>query len=193
MQEASRLAREAGVPVDADAVMRTLETLSLAKHPPAPPGRLTEPLQPAGFEALAGVTPREPGPAAAPVNPDRTESAKGGDRRAGARSQRAAEEAAAKKAEADARAREARRRAEEALRAAEADLARAKAAEAEAKDAWDRATRAREEAERVKSAAGSRQSSVVCRRFQRKDLQANPVTGAGFARRPRRQAFFTTP
>ena len=34
-----------------------LEALSLSADPPAPPGRFTELLQPAGFEALVGVTP----------------------------------------------------------------------------------------------------------------------------------------
>jgi hypothetical protein len=34
-----------------------LEALSLAEQPPEPPGRLTELLQPSGFEALAGIAP----------------------------------------------------------------------------------------------------------------------------------------
>ncbi len=62
VQEASRLAAGAGVSVSADALARTFEALSLARESPAPPGRLTQPLQPAGFEALAGVTPREKDP-----------------------------------------------------------------------------------------------------------------------------------
>ena len=39
-----------------ESLTRTLESLSLAAEPPPSPGRLTEVLQPAGFEALAGVT-----------------------------------------------------------------------------------------------------------------------------------------
>jgi len=158
VQEAARLAREEGVSVNADALARTFEALSLAKVPPAPPGRLTQPLQPAGFEALAGVTPREVAPApAAPVGaPAGQSSATRTDAR------RMAEAAAERRAAEEARAREeARRQAEAALRAAEADLARATAAETAAKAAWDTARRAREEAERKveeakKSVVGSR-------------------------------------
>ena len=58
VREAERLGAAAGSHPAPDALMRTLEALSLAKEPPAPPGRLTGALQPAGFEALAGVTPR---------------------------------------------------------------------------------------------------------------------------------------
>lgn len=56
VQQAERLAAAAGSHPGADALMRTFEALSLAVDRPAP-GRLTEPLQPAGFEALAGVSP----------------------------------------------------------------------------------------------------------------------------------------
>ena len=56
--EASREAtRLAGTHVHADELTRTLEALSLAADPPDHPGRLTEALQPAGFEALTGVEP----------------------------------------------------------------------------------------------------------------------------------------
>ena len=40
---------------DPGALTRTFEALSLAPNPPAEPGRLVRPLQPAGFEALAGI------------------------------------------------------------------------------------------------------------------------------------------
>lgn len=40
-----------------DAVARTFEALSLASLPQESPGRLTQPLQPGGFELLAGVEP----------------------------------------------------------------------------------------------------------------------------------------
>jgi len=56
--EAERLGGAAGSKPATDALMRTFEALSLAAEPPQPPGRLTEALQPAGFEALAGVTPK---------------------------------------------------------------------------------------------------------------------------------------
>jgi hypothetical protein len=57
VKAAERIAATAGANPPADALMRTFETLSLASEPPEPPGRLTKPLQPFGFEALAGVTP----------------------------------------------------------------------------------------------------------------------------------------
>jgi len=53
-REATRLA---SVNAHADELARTLEALSLAPDPPEQQGRLTEALQPAGFEALTGVTP----------------------------------------------------------------------------------------------------------------------------------------
>jgi len=56
-REAERLAGAAGSRPSPDVLTRTLEALSLASEPPEAPGRLTRELQPAGFEALAGVTP----------------------------------------------------------------------------------------------------------------------------------------
>jgi hypothetical protein len=58
VKEAERIAGDAGSRPAPDALMRTFEALSLAQEPPAPPGRLSDALQPAGFEALAGVTPK---------------------------------------------------------------------------------------------------------------------------------------
>jgi len=55
VREAARLAGARGVHPDKDALLRTLEGLSLATALQEPPGRLTRPLQPSGFEALAGV------------------------------------------------------------------------------------------------------------------------------------------
>ena len=55
VKEAERLAASSGAKPPADALMRTFETLSLASGSTEPPGRLTKPLQPSGFEALAGV------------------------------------------------------------------------------------------------------------------------------------------
>src|SRR5262249_31312778 len=54
-RRALALAGTAGVHPNPDELTRTLEALSLAPDPPEPPGRLTHPLQPAGFEALAGI------------------------------------------------------------------------------------------------------------------------------------------
>ena len=61
VSEAERLASDAGSKPSPDALTRTFEALSLTPHPPDPPGRLVEGLQPAsGFEALAGITPAGP-------------------------------------------------------------------------------------------------------------------------------------
>ena len=57
VREAERLGATAGSKPSPDALARTFEALSVATGAPEPPGRLTQPLQPAGFEALAGVTP----------------------------------------------------------------------------------------------------------------------------------------
>ena len=57
VKQAERLAAASGSTPGADALMRTFEALSLAPALPEPPGRLTRELRPAGFEALAGVTP----------------------------------------------------------------------------------------------------------------------------------------
>jgi hypothetical protein len=121
VKEAERLASEAAASPAADALMRTFEALSLASGSPEPPGRLTKPLQPAGFEALAGVTPVPTAPSARGIRiqPDREPSKP--DRR----KERAAAEAA-------------RRHAAE-LKQAEAELARAEAAEQKAREAWDAA------------------------------------------------------
>jgi hypothetical protein len=56
VREAERLAGASGVHPDKDGLMRTFEGLSLATTPQETPGRLTRPLQPSGFEALAGIT-----------------------------------------------------------------------------------------------------------------------------------------
>jgi hypothetical protein len=55
--KAIELAGESSVQPDRDALSRTFEALSLASTPPESPGRLTQPLQPGGFEMLTGVEP----------------------------------------------------------------------------------------------------------------------------------------
>lgn len=54
---ATSIARQSGANPSPDPLSRMLEALSLAPELPAQPGRFTEQLQPAGFEALAGITP----------------------------------------------------------------------------------------------------------------------------------------
>jgi hypothetical protein len=53
--KAERLAAADGLKPAADVLMRTFEALSLKPDSGEAPGRLTKPLQPSGFEALAGV------------------------------------------------------------------------------------------------------------------------------------------
>jgi colicin import membrane protein len=134
VKAAERIAAAAAANPPADALMRTFETLSLASEPPEPPGRLTKPLQPSGFEALAGVTPlarpaaagaARPFPASARSEAERASA--GPDKKrteADRRKERAAEEAARKR--------------EAAIKAAAAALARAEAAEQLARTAWER-------------------------------------------------------
>jgi len=55
VQEAEKIAAAEGSHPPADALMRTFESISLAPDTTERPGRLTKSLQPAGFEALAGV------------------------------------------------------------------------------------------------------------------------------------------
>ena len=68
VQRATELASVAGLQPPAGTLARTFEALSLAEvHPPAP-GRLTDVLQPGGFEALAGVAiAHQPTPAPTPA------------------------------------------------------------------------------------------------------------------------------
>lgn len=150
VKAASELAATAGVHPDPDALARTFEALSLQKTPPEPHGRFTKPLQPQGFEALAGVDiksiPRslqEPGQKEAP-------------RAHGAPSHKptAAELREIRKREYEAE-EEARKQAA-ALKAAETKLSHAKTAEAKARADWDQAKTALDDAERALAELRSR-------------------------------------
>jgi hypothetical protein len=127
VKEAQRLAAAAGSQPGADALMRTFEALSLAIEPPETPGRLTKELQPAGFEALTGVTPKPvERSVAAPKSTDRSVGPAAPppvDLKALERQQKQA--AARKAAEEKRRAAEARKR-EAAIKKAEAAVERAK-------------------------------------------------------------------
>jgi hypothetical protein len=131
VKEAERLAALTGSSPAADALMRTFEALSLATAPVEPPGRLTKALQPAGFEALAGVVPapvaRE-GSRRGPAEADRKGSGKAVAAAPPARD--------LKKERAEA---EAARRRADAIKEAEAVLARAEKAESRARETWERA------------------------------------------------------
>ena len=160
--DAERLAAAAGSHPSPDALTRTLETLSLSPKPPAPFGRLTTELQPAGFEALAGVS-----PAASRRAPAESRTTKAVELRTGKARQphetraqssaRQREAEAAKRLEAEARERAAEQRKREAdIRKAEAALARAHAAERMAHDAWLRAQKEVDDARQRLTEAKSR-------------------------------------
>jgi hypothetical protein len=145
VERATSFASRAGVRPDADALTQTLEALSLTSGNVETPGRLTKPLQPAGFEALAGVALRTPPPAKA------VPRVKAGSRvsvtpqpaLAGPtpEEQRQARLAAA-----------AERRHAAAIRKAEAALKKAQAMETRARDAWERTSNEVEKAERALTA-----------------------------------------
>jgi hypothetical protein len=141
VKEAARLASARGAHPAPDALTRTIEALSLLSEAPDPPGRLTEPLEPAGFEALAGVPVRETresiGEHAASArhheSPAPSAPSKSGH-------------AARRSADAEKRDREEARRREAAARAHAAAVTKAEAALARARSA---ATLAHEAAERA--------------------------------------------
>ena len=130
--EAERLAAESGAKPGADALARTFEALSLATAPAAKPGRLVEAMQPAGFEALLGVSPQ---PAKLGLAPKAERPTENVERRTSAAQEAAAKAAAAAEAKAAAE----QKRHEAAVKAAEADLERVQAAEQKAREAWEKA------------------------------------------------------
>jgi hypothetical protein len=167
VREAERLGATSGSKPSPDALARTFEALSVATGAPEPPGRLTQPLQPAGFEALAGVKPQISPAKAEPhvvIGGDRVDA---GVRRVRVEADRGGSPVGRSKAgpgpvpvqargpdpkttreEARARAAEAKRAELEqkkreardaAVKAAEAALVQAEAAEREARAAWERA------------------------------------------------------
>jgi hypothetical protein len=148
--QALRLAAANGVHPSADELARTFEALSLAGETPESPGRFTRPLQPAGFEALAGVVvkPRTAAPALQAVPHGRApEAAREAAREPArendfARRRREREQAAAE------------RRNQQARQKAQAAVARAEAAERRARQAWERTKRDLERAQASLSKVG---------------------------------------
>jgi hypothetical protein len=145
VKAATRLASENGAHPDPEPLARLFEALSIQERLPEPHGRFTKPLQPQGFEALAGVAikpsahlhiaprPKAESPSNVSRMPTRAESAQEIRRR--------------EREEALERAREA------AIKKAEAAVTRAKANEAHAREEWHRARQHLEEAERALSDA----------------------------------------
>lgn len=133
IEKATRLAEEQGSRPAAGELARTLEALSLAPTPPEQPGRLTEPLQPAGFEALTGVGPIAPAKTPPPAKPKPDDTA------------RLAEAARKRGAEAE-------RRREAAVKVAQRAVDEARVAEATARRNFDRAQRDLQAAEQALAA-----------------------------------------
>jgi hypothetical protein len=138
----SRLADASGLKPDADALARMLEALSLSPAPPATPGRLADLLRPAGFEALAGITP-------APARLRGVEKVDGDAGRDDADSKRAGRAEAARQRRDEIR----RREAAAVVKTLEDALAQARRRESAARRALDRAEEdVRVADERVKGA-----------------------------------------
>jgi hypothetical protein len=133
--EASRLAAAAGLHPGAEELIRTFETLSLARELAERPGRLTRPLQPAGFEALAGIAVKGRAQEAVPPAPPPSRLPA---------PQQQHDDAAARRAQVAAE----RKRAAE-IAKAEAVVARAEAAEAQAREQWERQKQALDRAVRA--------------------------------------------
>ena len=138
---ATKAAGGGGHEVPTDGLARMLEAISLTESTPEPAGRFTKPLQPAGFEALAGI-PIKALPArkahtesqSPPLSAVQTKGSSPAARRAEERRAAAERERAAE--------------AERALKKAQAAWERAKFAEERARKAWQQARAEAEAAER---------------------------------------------
>jgi hypothetical protein len=151
--EAERIAASAGSRPGADALARTFEALSLAPSPLESPGRLTQPLQLAGFEALAGITPKPQPSGGGHAKSALTRGSVEADVEVGPKptpADRARERAAAEHA---------RKRAAE-VQKAEAALKHAEAAEQETRATWERAHDTLLEARRSLTELKSRKSEA---------------------------------
>jgi hypothetical protein len=142
VKAATSLASESGAQPDPDLLARMFEAVSLQRTP-EPHGRFTRPLQPQGFEALAGVEIKATPPSLRAVAEKEAThvSAPPG------RKPSAAEARVLKKQEQEAA--EAARKHAAALKAAETALAHAKTTESRARFEWEKAKKAVEEAERA--------------------------------------------
>lgn len=100
VQQAESVAAAEQVHPAPDALMRTFEALSLAPQMAEPAGRVTRPIQPAGFEALSGVKLVAPPTPKAPTAAEKKRIAKEDAERKRAESERKKHEAEVRKAEA---------------------------------------------------------------------------------------------
>jgi hypothetical protein len=142
VHKSGELAAAVGSRPSGEALARTLEALSLSGTPLEHPGRLTEILQPAGFEALSGITPAaRQAPDSVPRAPRTKEMAS--PKGAHEEEKRAREERLRERERA-----EARRKADAAVKAAESVLKRAQAAEQRARSGAEEAAQDVENAKR---------------------------------------------
>jgi hypothetical protein len=125
VKEARRLAESSGAQPNADGLARTFEALSLATGEVERDGRLTKPMSPAGFEALAGVTLKEQPPGRHERQAPPADTGKGREKDKKAEKEKA----------------EVERRKQEQLRDAQASLEQARQAEAIARADWERRKR----------------------------------------------------
>jgi hypothetical protein len=143
VKAASRLAAATGANPDSEGLARTFEALSLQKATSEPHGRFTKPLQPQGFEALAGVAIKSVPlsfPATVAKQPTVAHAAKRPTPNAAqARELRRREHEAAAAAREQAAA----------LKGAETKLSHAKFVEARARAEWESSKKALEDAERA--------------------------------------------
>lgn len=135
---AIELAATQHLKLEAEPVARMFDALSLAAEHPGTPGRLTEILQPQGFESLAGIAiAKGSGAALKAVTAKPRPQASGST---GRESERRAQEAERKAADEERRAERARQQAEADVQKAERELERAKTLESAAKRDVERAT-----------------------------------------------------
>lgn len=138
---AARTAAAGGQNVPPDGLARMLEAVSLTESTPEPAGRFTKPLQPAGFEALAGIPIAPPLVRKAHTEVESQPPARGEAKGISTAARRAEEKrAAAERERAAAK--------EKVIKKAEAALDRARAAEEDARQTWQRAKAQADEAER---------------------------------------------
>jgi len=141
--EAERLSAGSGAKPGLDALARTFESLSLATSAQEAPGRLTQALQPAGFEALLGITPSEGRSTKSEVRSGsgsgRLELAKPSLERRTPNDERKARAAAIAAEKEAARVAAEQQKHAAAVKEAEAALAQVEAAEQKARHTWERA------------------------------------------------------
>lgn len=133
--EATKIAEAAGVAPQPDALRRMFEAVSTRTSLPAPHGRFLEALEPAGFEALAGISITAPPGGAACPPADRSKTASAGTTKEPP-AKKVSDLAAQRKKQKQA---ETHKRRLAAIKTAEKNAALAVEAEKRARAAWERA------------------------------------------------------